>query len=81
MLLFAHDLRHALAAEVGESDLVKRLEVFDDGIALFHASGELGLEGIVGKNKSSIYQCGIRSKNWVKVKHSIRADVVIGGTI
>jgi bifunctional non-homologous end joining protein LigD len=71
--------RELLAAEVRETGLVKRLEVFDDGIALFRASGELGLEGVVGKNKSSIYQCGIRSKNWVKVKHSIRTDVVIGG--
>jgi bifunctional non-homologous end joining protein LigD len=71
--------RELLTAEVKETDLVKRLEVFDDGIALFQASAQLGLEGIVGKNKASIYQCGVRSKNWVKVKHSIRTDVLIGG--
>jgi bifunctional non-homologous end joining protein LigD len=63
-----------------ESSLIKHLDFYeDDGVQLFAASHQLGLEGIVAKNAASSYQCGTRSKNWVKVKHTVTADVVIGG--
>ncbi len=38
-----------------------------------------GLEGILAKRLASIYQPGRRSKNWIKVKHQLVQEVVIGG--
>ena len=50
-----------------------------EGIALFEAARGLGLEGIVAKDKQSIYQPGKRSRHWLKVKHSRTANLVVGG--
>jgi bifunctional non-homologous end joining protein LigD len=38
------------------------------GTNLFVACAELGLEGLVAKRLSSVYQPGTRSKDWVKAK-------------
>jgi bifunctional non-homologous end joining protein LigD len=50
-----------------------------EGIALFRAAAEQGLEGIMAKRRSSIYQPGARSRDWLKVKVTFDADVVIAG--
>jgi ATP-dependent DNA ligase len=42
-------------------------ETFSDGRALFSAVCELGFEGVVAKNNSSLYRPGERG--WVKVKN------------
>ena len=42
-------------------------EAFDDGRALFTAVCELGFEGVVAKNHSSLYRPNDRG--WVKVKN------------
>jgi DNA ligase D-like protein (predicted ligase) len=49
------------------------------GKALFKAAEKQGLEGIMAKRLSSIYTPGGRSKDWLKVKVSFDADVVIVG--
>ena len=49
------------------------------GIALFGAAKEQGLEGIMAKRLSSTYVPGDRSKDWLKVKVTFDADVVIVG--
>jgi bifunctional non-homologous end joining protein LigD len=49
------------------------------GKALFRAAEKQGLEGIMAKRLSSIYVPGGRSKDWLKVKVSFDADVVIVG--
>jgi DNA ligase D-like protein (predicted ligase) len=49
------------------------------GAALFTAAADQGLEGIMAKRLSSIYRPGDRSKDWLKVKVSFDADVVIVG--
>jgi ATP-dependent DNA ligase len=41
-------------------------EMFDDGRALFTAVCELGFEGVVAKNHSSLYP---NDRGWVKVKN------------
>ena len=52
-----------------------------DGIALFEAAKNQGLEGIVAKKLSSRYEGGAkRAKNWLKVKTTFEADVIIIGT-
>ncbi len=42
-------------------------------------SKELGLEGIVAKERDSRYGVGRRSRAWIKIKHHHTQEVVIGG--
>ncbi len=53
--------------------------VVGDGSELLEASRRQGLEGIVAKRLSSIYQPGVRSRDWIKVKTVGRQEFVIGG--
>ena len=49
------------------------------GSALLRATREQGLEGIVAKRLDSRYAPGRRDGSWLKVKHSHRQELVIGG--
>ncbi|MEU6125363.1 non-homologous end-joining DNA ligase [Streptomyces sp. NPDC047123] len=40
-----------------------------------------GLEGIVLKRLDSVYEPGVRSRSWIKVRHVRTVDVVIGGWV
>lgn len=53
--------------------------VFADGPALYAATREQGLEGIVSKRRSSRYRGGVRSDEWLKSPHRRTLSVVIGG--
>jgi bifunctional non-homologous end joining protein LigD len=55
--------------------------VVGQGSALLQASREQGLEGVVAKRLRSIYQPGVRSRDWIKVKSFGRQEFVIGGWI
>jgi bifunctional non-homologous end joining protein LigD len=50
-----------------------------EGSALLQATREQGLEGIIAKRLDSRYTPGRRSEGWLKVKHSQRQELVIGG--
>ncbi len=50
-----------------------------DGIALFEAAKVQGLEGIMAKRMASVYRPGARSRDWLKVKVTFDADVVVVG--
>jgi bifunctional non-homologous end joining protein LigD len=50
-----------------------------EGSALLQATREQGLEGIVAKRLDSRYTPGKREGSWLKIKHSHRQEVVIGG--
>lgn len=52
-----------------------------NGIALFEKTGKLGLEGIVAKEKNSVYIQGKRSNAWIKCKHLLEDDFVVVGYI
>jgi len=52
-----------------------------DGLALFEAAREHGLEGIVAKLASGAYAAGRRSRNWLKIKAPRRAPLVIVGML
>ena len=54
-------------------------EFAEGGTALFHACGELGLEGVVSKLSASRYRSG-RSKTWLKSKCFIENSFLILGT-
>ena len=41
----------------------------------------MGIEGVVGKRLESLYLPGTRSPDWVKIKKSLKLDLVVGGYI
>ena len=53
--------------------------VLGEGGSLLEASAEQGLEGIVAKRLDSVYRPGLRSADWVKIKHVARQELVVGG--
>ena len=50
-----------------------------DGTGLLLATGELGMEGVVGKRLDARYTPGRRDGGWVKIKNHQRQEFVIGG--
>ena len=50
-----------------------------EGSALLAATREQGLEGVIAKRLDSPYTPGRRSGSWLKIKHSRRQELVIGG--
>lgn len=72
--------RQALLAEhMRTDDLVHPVESFNDGPALFAAVSEKGMEGIVAKEKGSLYRSGKKHPSWQKVKYRLKQLVTIGG--
>jgi DNA ligase D-like protein (predicted ligase) len=51
----------------------------DDGPAFFQAVKEMGLEGIMAKQRNSVYQPGKRSDSWLKIKTRQTTECVIIG--
>lgn len=43
------------------------------------SSKELGLEGVMAKRRDGTYATGRRSRTWIKIKHHLSQEVVIGG--
>jgi bifunctional non-homologous end joining protein LigD len=52
---------------------------YDDGLMLFDATLQQGLEGVVSKRRGSTYRFGERSKDWLKLAHRHRDSFVVGG--
>jgi bifunctional non-homologous end joining protein LigD len=52
---------------------------YDDGAALVAATREQGLEGVVSKRRTSTYQPGRRSRDWVKLAHRRVQSCLVGG--
>lgn len=50
-----------------------------DGLALYQAAEQRGLEGIVAKRKDSKYYSGKRTKEWIKCKNLCDEDFVVCG--
>jgi bifunctional non-homologous end joining protein LigD len=66
-------------AITGNARVIYADHVETDGEALFVAVQKNGVEGIVGKRASSVYEAGRRSAAWVKVKAWNEQDCVICG--
>ncbi|MGQ0651396.1 MAG: DNA ligase D [Betaproteobacteria bacterium] len=73
------DRRRYLAQCVMPSPLLQLVHASDEAQELYRAALASGLEGVVGKRKSSRYEAGRRSASWVKVKARRSAEVVVGG--
>lgn len=70
--------RAALAAvELGEHMQVP--PSYDDGRLLLEAAEAQGLEGVVSKRRSSTYQPGRRSRDWLKFPLRPTGSFVVGG--
>jgi bifunctional non-homologous end joining protein LigD len=50
-----------------------------DGTAMFEASKQQDLEGVVAKRLDSRYEPGSRSGAWLKIKNKLSQELVIGG--
>jgi bifunctional non-homologous end joining protein LigD len=69
-------LRRALAPDDG----VKYVDhERDDGVTLYEAATRLGFEGVVAKRASSMYEPGVRSGAWLKIKNVNEQEFVVGG--
>jgi bifunctional non-homologous end joining protein LigD len=53
--------------------------ISDEGSRVFRSAVDLGMEGVVAKRRTSTYQVGRRSRDWIKVKNLYVQEVVIGG--
>jgi len=58
---------------------VSLIEDFYDGEALFTATKQMGLEGIVAKDKNSPYLVGERNPVWQKIKHRLAETFKVVG--
>lgn len=69
-----------LENNIKENELLSISRIVEnEGIKLFELTQQLSLEGIVAKKKTSTYQIGKRSKDWIKIKNLIDEDFYICG--
>lgn len=63
-----------------EGDVIRYCDhVVGDGTAFFKVMQKRGLEGMIAKRGSSVYEEDRRSEEWLKVKHVITDEAVICG--
>ncbi|MEV7362275.1 ATP-dependent DNA ligase [Streptomyces sp. NPDC091299] len=49
------------------------------GARALEATRESGLEGLVCKRLDSVYEPGVRSRSWIKIRNVRAVDVIVGG--
>lgn len=57
----------------------KTYYIEEKGINLFKEISKLNLEGIVAKKKDSVYEIGVRTYSWLKIKNIHEEEFYIGG--
>jgi bifunctional non-homologous end joining protein LigD len=72
------ELLASLCAEAGGSIRFSG-EIGGDPVALLREVKRLGLEGVIGKQRGSVYEPGRRSGVWIKLKCVNEQEFVIGG--
>jgi len=70
--------KEALARIIAANGPVRFSEHFAQGMALFEAAKQRGLEGILAKRRSSFYE-ERRSHDWLKIKITQTLECVVGG--
>jgi bifunctional non-homologous end joining protein LigD len=53
--------------------------IAEQGKAFFEAAGKKDMEGIMAKKAGSLYYPGVRTNEWLKIKHHKSAEVIITG--
>lgn len=71
--------REKLPAVIESSGLRLSVELPGSAAAVTAAVSAQGLEGVVAKRRSSLYQPGERSDSWVKLKIDRQQEFVVGG--
>jgi len=77
-----YDARRAVLEDVAADGLPEHVQlspVYDDGEQLWAVTAQHGLEGVVAKRRSSTYQPGRRSRDWVKAPHRRTRAALVGG--
>lgn len=69
---------HQLLKKSRSSHIKFSDHIEEKGKAFFQAAKKKNLEGIIAKKKTSYYQFH-RSRDWLKIKTTLRQEVVIGG--
>ena len=71
--------KHVLKEILTPGEIVRYSDDFPgQGVALFEAAKQKGLEGILAKHKGSTYE-ERRSREWLKIKITKTVDCVVGG--
>ncbi|HEY3779643.1 MAG TPA: non-homologous end-joining DNA ligase [Fimbriimonadaceae bacterium] len=75
-----NDRRRYLEQQLLPTDLIQLIsQVPEEGIMLYTAVIKNGLEGVVAKRANSVYEQGKRSNAWLKLKHTLSSEFVVGG--
>ncbi len=65
---------------IPKSESIRLSESFNAGATeFFEVAMELKLEGIIAKKEGSVYNAGVRTRDWLKIKVAQRHEVIIGG--
>jgi bifunctional non-homologous end joining protein LigD len=72
--------REILKQIMPKDNSIRLSELFQEsGTDFYNAAKQNGLEGIIAKKADSIYEPGVRTDNWLKIKANKRQEMVIGG--
>ncbi len=75
-----HARKESLLRSLVPGDSLQAIDhVESRGDALFEAAHRMRLEGVVAKDRNSIYEPGVRSRHWLKAKHTQSQEFVVGG--
>jgi bifunctional non-homologous end joining protein LigD len=70
--------KRLLTEIITPNDDIRISESFEEGLPLFEAARQRGLEGIIAKRRGSTYMTK-RTREWLKIKLTQRQECVIGG--
>ena len=74
--------KQLLPQQLQESENVSIIDFYSHrGKDYFSAALKMGIEGVMAKRLASPYQPGKRSQDWIKIKKSLKLDLVVGGYI
>ena len=73
------DERRATLERLVLPEHVQLSPVYPDGADLWAVTLEHGLEGVLAKRRTSTYQPGRRSPDWIKVAHRTTRTALVGG--
>ena len=74
------DRKRILSELIPDNDVILYSDhVESNGKDFYKIAKDKGLEGIMGKNKNSSYVMDARTKNWLKIKTTLRQEAVIAG--
>ena len=73
--------RRILSDVIGKENARIKISHFieEQGQEAFDKTKSMGLEGLIAKNKASKYVQGLRSRDWLKIKHIKTQDCVVVG--